>query len=179
MSPSLAKPEGISGRKRLSSSRTPTSTGFSFFLTQNDARSNYNALQVQYRRPITKQVQALLNYSFSHSLDNASNDYVAGVSNTEPSMNNDDASSDFNACAKVFLVAATGALPSAARVPILSFITRDWSLDTMVVARSGFPLNGSWSSVGRGSCGRIHPARSRTRAAVLDNQSFREPAGRL
>lgn len=112
-----------------------------FFLTQNDARSNYNALQVQYRRPLSKQVQALLNYSFSHSLDNASNDYVAGVSNTVISAKNDYASSDFDV-RHSFSGAVTWALPSAARVPILSFITRDWSLDTIVVARSGFPFNG-------------------------------------
>jgi hypothetical protein len=112
-----------------------------FFLTQNDARSNYNALQVQYRRPLSKQVQALLNYSFSHSLDNASNDYVAGVSNTVISAKNDYASSDFDV-RQSFSGAVTWALPSAARVPILSYISRDWSLDTIVVARSGFPFNG-------------------------------------
>src|SRR6202034_1160124 len=112
-----------------------------FFLTQNDARSNYNALQVQYRRPLSKQVQALLNYSFSHSLDNASNDFVAGVSNTVISAKNDYASSDFDV-RHSFSGAVTWALPSAARVPVLSFITRDWSLNTIVVARSGFPFNG-------------------------------------
>ncbi len=112
-----------------------------FYLTQNDARSNYNALQVQYRRPLSKQVQALLNYSFSHSLDNASNDYLVGVSNTVISAKNDYASSDFDV-RHSFSGAVTWALPSVGRLSILSFLTRDWSLDTIVVARSGFPLNG-------------------------------------
>ena len=67
-----------------------------FFLTANDARSNYDALQVQYRRPLTGRLQALLGYTWSHSLDNASNDVVAGLSNTVISEANDYASSDFD-----------------------------------------------------------------------------------
>src|SRR5258708_2612194 len=51
-----------------------------FLLTRNDAASNYNALQSQYRRPLSDRVQAVLNYTWSHSLDNASNDVVAGLS---------------------------------------------------------------------------------------------------
>src|SRR6202041_140601 len=35
-----------------------------FLLTQNDAHSNYNALQIQYRRPLLARVQALLNYTW-------------------------------------------------------------------------------------------------------------------
>jgi hypothetical protein len=66
---------------------------------------------------------------------------VAGVSNTVISAKNDYASSDFDV-RHSFSGAVTWALPSAARVPILSFITRDWSLDAIVVARSGFPFNG-------------------------------------
>jgi len=111
-----------------------------FYVTQNDAFSNYDALQVQYRRPLSKQVQALLNYSFSHSLDNSSDDYVAGLSNTVISAKNDYASSDFDV-RHSFSGAITWELPLTKYSRILSGITRDWSLDTMVVARSGFPLN--------------------------------------
>jgi hypothetical protein len=110
------------------------------YITQNDAYSNYNALQVQYRRPLSKSVQALLNYSFSHSLDNASNDVVAGVSNTVISAANDYASSDFDS-RHSFSGAATWELPSSKHDRFLSAITKDWSLATIVVARSGFPFN--------------------------------------
>ena len=85
-------------------------------------------------------MQALLNYSFSHSLDNASNDVVAGVSNTVISAANDYASSDFDA-RHSFSGAVTWQIPSTKHDPILSAITRDWSLATIVVARSGFPFN--------------------------------------
>jgi TonB dependent receptor len=110
------------------------------YITQNDAYSNYNALQVQYRRPLSKSVQALLNYSFSHSLDNASNDVVAGVSDTVISAKSDYASSGFDA-RNSFSGAVTWELPSTKHDAILHAITKDWSLATMVVARSGFPFN--------------------------------------
>ena len=110
------------------------------YITQNNAFSNYNALQVQYRRPLSRSVQALLNYSYSHSLDNASNDVVAGVSNTVISAKNDYASSDFDA-RHSFSGAVTWDLPSTKHDSVLSAITKDWSLATIVVARSGFPFN--------------------------------------
>ena len=111
-----------------------------FYITANDALSNYHALQAQYRRPLSRSVQALLSYSFSHSLDNASNDFLAGLSNTVISAKNDYASSDFDV-RHSFSGAVTWELPSAGRVPVLSQVTKNWSLATMIVARSGFPMN--------------------------------------
>jgi Carboxypeptidase regulatory-like domain/TonB dependent receptor/TonB-dependent Receptor Plug Domain len=110
------------------------------YITRNNAFSNYDALQVQYRRPLAKSVQALLNYSYSHSLDNASNDVVAGLSNAVISAASDYASSDFDA-RHSFSGAVTWQIPSTKRDAILSAITRNWSLATIVVARSGFPFN--------------------------------------
>src|SRR6202012_5353940 len=65
-----------------------------FLLTGNDARANYNALQLQYRRQVAGPLQALANYTWSHSLDNASNDVVAGFSSNVISGASDYASSD-------------------------------------------------------------------------------------
>ena len=57
---------GQAGRDQLRKSAleqpNPNFAGV-FYLTQNDALSNYNALQVQYRRPLSGHVQALLNYT--------------------------------------------------------------------------------------------------------------------
>jgi hypothetical protein len=111
-----------------------------FDLTRNDARSNYNALQLQYRRPLLSRVQLLLNYTYSHSLDNASNDIIAGFSNTVISAANDYASSDFDV-RQSFSGALTFAVPSVGTPGALALLTRDWSLDTVVVARAGFPVN--------------------------------------
>lgn len=111
-----------------------------FRLTLNDARSNYNALQLQYRRPLSRRLQALLNYTWSHSLDSASNDTVVGVSNTVVSSANDYASSDFDV-RQSFSGAFTYSIPSAAKIGFLANLTKDWSLDGVVVARSGFPFD--------------------------------------
>jgi len=112
-----------------------------FLLTLNDAYSNYNALQLQYRKPLSSRLQALLSYSFSHSLDNASNDVVAGLSNAVISGATDYASSDFDV-RHSFSGAFTYMVPSMGNSGLLFSVTRDWSLDGVVVARSGFPFNG-------------------------------------
>ena len=134
---------GQAGRDQLRKSATaqPNSnfTGV-FYLTQNDALSNYSAFQVQYRRPLSGRVQALVNYSFSHALDNVSDDYVSGLSNTVISSKNDYASSDFDVRQSVS-GAVTWEVPSEKRIAWLAAITRGWSLDGMVVARTGFPMN--------------------------------------
>ena len=111
-----------------------------FELTGNGAWSSYNALQLQYRRPLSSRVQALLNYTYSHSLDNASNDVIAGLSNTVISAANDYSSSDFDV-RHSFSGALTFSVPSVGKSGALALVTSDWSLDAVVVARTGFPVN--------------------------------------
>lgn len=110
------------------------------FLTVNDAYSNYNALQVQYRKPLTGRLQALLGYTWSHSLDNASDDVVVGLSNTVISAANDYASSDFDV-RQSFSGAVTYAFPAIGTSGMAARLTRDWLVDGVVVVRTGFPFN--------------------------------------
>jgi hypothetical protein len=113
-----------------------------FLLTANNARSNYNALQAQYRRPIAERLQALLNYTWSHSLDNASDDTVeaTAISSTIISAARDYASSAFDV-RQSLSGALTYSIPMASKEGFLSALTRDWSLDGLIVARTGFPFN--------------------------------------
>jgi hypothetical protein len=113
-----------------------------FLLTANDARSNYNALQAQYRRPIAERLQALVNYTWSHSLDNASDDTVeaTAISSTIISAARDYASSAFDV-RQSLSGALSYSIPTASREGLLSALTRDWSLDGLIVARTGFPFN--------------------------------------
>jgi len=113
-----------------------------FLFTNNHAISNYNALQVQYRKPLSSRIQALFNYSYSHSLDSASNDTVAAISSSVISATNDYASSRFDA-RQILSGAATFAIPGFGSKGALSWATKDWSLEGLLVARSGFPFNGS------------------------------------
>jgi hypothetical protein len=111
-----------------------------FQLNENDARSNYNALQLQYRRRLSAGLQALLNFTWAHSLDNASNDVVTGQSNTVISAANDYASSDFDV-RRSFSGALTYMIPAAVKEGPLALVVKDWSIDGVIVARSGFPFN--------------------------------------
>ncbi|MDT8069496.1 MAG: carboxypeptidase regulatory-like domain-containing protein [Terriglobia bacterium] len=113
-----------------------------FLLTNNSAWSNYNALQVQYRRPVSAGLQAILNYTWSHSLDNASNDVIAALPSNVISAASDYGSSDFDA-RHSFSGALTYDVPPAAKSGPVNLLTRNWSVDTVIVARSGFPFNGT------------------------------------
>ena len=116
-----------------------------FLFWNGDAYSNYNALQLQYRKPLASRLQLLLNYTWSHSLDNASNDVVAGLSDAVISGANDYASSDFDV-RQSFSGAITFAVPSAAKNKTLALLTNGWSVDAVVVARTGFPFNATLRS---------------------------------
>lgn len=108
-------------------------------LTGNTARSNYNSLQVQYRKPLSSHVQALFNYTWSHSLDNASSDVVSALGSVL-SGKNDYASSDFDV-RQSFSGAFTVGFPTAAKSGFVSLLTKDWFADSVIVARTGFPFN--------------------------------------
>ena len=113
-----------------------------FSLTRNNAFSNYHALQIQYRKPVANRLHVLLNYTFSHSLDNASNDVQPLLSRDIISASNDYASSDFDVRHN-FSGAAVFEIPKAAHTGALAYATDDWSVEALVVARSGFPFNGN------------------------------------
>lgn len=112
-----------------------------FLLTANDARSNYNALQLQYRRPLSHGLQALLSYTWSHSLDNSSDDVVAGLGNTVISAAGDYASSSFDV-RNSFSGALVYEPPPPIKQGVLKAIAQGWSLSTVAVVRTGFPFNG-------------------------------------
>lgn len=109
-----------------------------FYLTTNDAFSNYEALQVQYRKLISSRLQGIANYSLSHSLDNSSNDVVSGANAI--SAIGDYASSDFDV-RHSFSGALHFEIPAAAKSSVASDLTKDWSLDLVGIARTGFPFN--------------------------------------
>jgi hypothetical protein len=109
-----------------------------FYFTANDAQSNYQALQVQYRKSLTSGLQVIANYTFSHSLDNSSSDVVSDA-NTISGVG-DYASSDFDV-RHSFSAALHYELPSWGRSRLASAFANGWSFDLVGVARSGFPLN--------------------------------------
>jgi outer membrane receptor protein involved in Fe transport len=113
-----------------------------FRLTENNAYSNYDALQVQYRKPFSPGLQALLNYTWSHSLDNASDDTIetTAISSSVISAARDYSSSSFDV-RQSFSGAVSYAIPGFSKDRLLSAVTKDWSIDGVVVARTGIPFN--------------------------------------
>ncbi|MGA7521297.1 MAG: Plug domain-containing protein [Acidobacteriaceae bacterium] len=114
--------------------------GSFLYVTQSNSSSNYNALQVQLRRPLANGFQALLNYTYSHSLDDTSDDTVSTISSTVYSNKNDWGSSSFDV-RQSFSGALFYEIPSAARSGPIASLTGGWSVDAVAVARSGFPFN--------------------------------------
>lgn len=111
-----------------------------FLLTGNDAWANYNALELQYRRQVKGPLQALVNYTWSHSLDNASNDVIAGFAGNVISGASDYASSE-NDVRSSFSSALLYSVPGVRGKGVFSLATRNWSLSGVAVARAGFPFN--------------------------------------
>jgi len=95
-------------------------------LTTNLGNSDYHGLQAQYRRKMSRDVQVLATYTWSHSIDNDSSDSfllwaVPGSS--------DRGSSDFD----LRHALAVSATYEPARL-------KGWAVDSIFRARSGFPI---------------------------------------
>jgi hypothetical protein len=84
-----------------------------------------------------------LSYTWSHSLDDQSDDTVDALSGMVISAAHDRGSSSFD-IRHSFSGALTYALPSAVKSGPLSLFTRDWFVDAVVVARTGFPFNATF-----------------------------------
>jgi hypothetical protein len=111
-------------------------------LTNNSAHSSWQALELQYRKPFANGLQVLLNYTWSHSIDNSSADDVAFFSNTLVPLSGqlDRGNSDFDV-RHSFSGGFTYAFPTPRGFKPLQYVAQGWSLDAIIVARSGVPFN--------------------------------------
>jgi hypothetical protein len=119
-------------------------TGFNL-VTNGEGRddiSDYNAMQVQFNRR-SKNVSAIVNYTWSHSLDTASaTTNTTGVNSYRISSRTDRAASAFDR-RHIFSSAVTWSLPSISKAmnSILHAVTKDWSLDGIFQYQSGAPMD--------------------------------------
>lgn len=117
-----------------------------FLLTDNRDSSNYNALQIQYKRALSHGFQALANYTWSHSIDTNSTDVLPVIPGELYAVNGNRGSSDFDV-RDSFSGALLWNVPTLVKGDFLSAILKDWSLTTVVQARSGFPIDVVTNSV--------------------------------
>ncbi|PWU01653.1 MAG: TonB-dependent receptor [Terriglobia bacterium] len=121
----------------------------SIALTDNFATSDYHALQVKFQRRLSRGLQALASYTFSHSIDSASTDAFANYLNTPGSVANaniDRGDSDFD-IRHAFTTGLTYDLPSAGSQKALKAVTGGWSLDAFILARSAPPVDVTYSNI--------------------------------
>jgi hypothetical protein len=112
-------------------------------LTDNSATSDYHALQLKLQRRLSRRLQALASYTFSHSIDTASTDAVGTNLNTPGSIaspNIDRGNSDFD-IRHSFTAGVTYELPSPGSKKLVHSILGGWSLNGIVLARSAPPVD--------------------------------------
>lgn len=136
---------GASGRDllRVTQLLSPNAN-FNFVnLTDNSATSNYNALQIKYQRSLSRGLQALASYTWSHSIDIASTDAFANYLNTPGSLASpeiDRGDSDFD-IRNAFTAGVTYSLPSPEWNSDAHAVLGGWSVDSFVFARTAPPVD--------------------------------------
>jgi hypothetical protein len=140
---------GSNGRRQLQLQQLSLSSlnpnfGTVFYIP-GGVSSNYQALQVKFQRTVAHGVQALASYTWSHSIDFGS---------TNSALPTQRASSDFDVRNNL-QAGVTWELASLSRDNVLNALTRQWGLDTRLIARDAFPITLSGNEL-------INPATGQT-----------------
>jgi len=119
---------------------------------RNASSSNYQALQLQFNRRLSQRLQGLASYTYSHSIDNASDaENVLSTSQTGSSFLNpniDRGNSDFD-LRHAFRGAITYSIPTWNANLLSKAALGGWSVDTIAFTQTGVPVNlvgGNYSS---------------------------------
>jgi hypothetical protein len=109
------------------------------YLLRNTGFSNFESLQAQFRRRLSKGLQALISYTWAHSLDNASTDSASYLEAIIINPQRDYGSSDFD-IRHALSAAFSYNLPGSERrfwKPVLSH----WSFDGVYTFRTATPVD--------------------------------------
>jgi hypothetical protein len=154
---------GAEGRRLLQTSLilSPNPNLASAQLVTNAGTSDYNALQIQFERRLSRGLQALASYTWSHSIDTGSAGSTGLASNAlVPSASNANrGASDFD-IRHAFSAAVTYDVPTPKSSPFVNSILRGWSLQNIIQARSAPPVDVSdvaFFSLNGGVLGDIRP----------------------
>lgn len=123
----------------------PSPNFYILFVTRNTASSDYHALQLQHQLRLARGLQSLTSYTWSHSIDTAS-DSAGGPTSSEglpltnTDANRDRGSSDFD-LRHSFATALTYDFPQPNSGTVLNTFLRGWGADAILTARSATPVN--------------------------------------
>ncbi len=132
---------GAAGRRLIRFERYFNANA-NFPLVQIDrsaAESDYHALQAQYQRRLARGVQAIASYTWSHSIDNGSNDSTGVPGANKIDYNAERGPSDFDV-RHSFSGAVTYDIPTAGPAFVRA-IFGHWSTDAIFFARTATPVD--------------------------------------
>jgi hypothetical protein len=135
---------GAVGRRLIQSASvlSPNPNLGQALLVTNGGTSDYNALQLQFQRRLSRGLQALASYSWSHSIDTASAGSPESGSNAltgfNPNLNR--GPSDFD-IRNAFSTGLTYDVPAPNSNAFVHAILRGWSTDNIIQARSAPPVD--------------------------------------
>jgi hypothetical protein len=118
----------------FSTPSNPNESG-QFIIVQNGLTSDYDALQLQFRRRLTRGLTALTSYTWSHCIDYGSQNYLVGYQrgNCDFDIRNN------------LSAAFSYDLPNVGHSRFVDAVLHNWGLDDRFTARTAFPvtLNGN------------------------------------
>jgi hypothetical protein len=111
-------------------------------LTTNGGNSDYNALQLQFQRRMSKGLQAIASYTWSHSIDTGSAGSSAVSSNrfVPAGLSVNRGPSDFD-IRNSFSAGLTYDLPAPRTNALIHLLLSDWSTENFILARSAPPMD--------------------------------------
>src|SRR5262249_3440628 len=118
----------------------PWSPNFSSLIVREpESTSDYHSLQVQFTRRLSRGLQALASYTWSHAIDSGSADLDRTVPGSIVNTTIDRGSSDFDV-RHVFSAAVTYNIPAPDWGNAAKAIHRNWSFNTIFFARTATPF---------------------------------------
>jgi len=106
----------------------------------NQASSDYNALQAQWRRRFARNLQLQASYTWAKSLDNMSDEATVGIPTVRPEASMDWGRSSYD-IRHSLMFATSYEFPRWRTSPVLSAIANGWAVDTIGRFRTARPLN--------------------------------------
>ncbi|MGB9402507.1 MAG: carboxypeptidase regulatory-like domain-containing protein [Candidatus Acidiferrales bacterium] len=122
---------------------SPNTTFSSLTVITNGTYSNYNSMQAQFRRRLSRGLQAMVSYTWAHSIDDASSAFssleVSGSDIVAPGFSNR-GPSDWD-IRNTLSAAVTYDIPAPGESHLVRAIFGNWSTDNIIQARSAAPVD--------------------------------------
>ncbi len=131
---------GIPANQVLNSIFNSASSFSNVSVTSNRGKSDYNALQIQFERRLSRGLQAIASYTFAKSSDNISSEIASSPALFRVDPDAEYAPSDFD-IRHTFTAALTYRIPSPIREGFGRKVLNGFALDLITRARSAPPIN--------------------------------------